>query len=198
MNEITPYQAPKMGLLARFVQSILVFIFKCHRFEVVGELPDTKRFVIIAVPHTSNWDFPNYIGLTRAFGIRTSFMAKTSLFKWPMRKFMRQVGGVPVERSSRRDMVQQMIDEFARRDEFALTIAPEGTRGLKSQSEWRTGFYRIAHGAGVPIVCGFMDYANKRAGIGPIVYPTGDYDTDMAEAFAFYRTIGGRRAASTA
>lgn len=198
MDSTARSDQPRMGLLARFVRRVLIFIYRRHKFEAVGTPPTPYRFVIIAVPHTSNWDFPNYVGLTNELGLRTSFMAKTSLFRWPMGGFMRQVGGVPVERDANRDMVQQMIEEFARRDEFVLTIAPEGTRGLRSPSEWRTGFYRIAHGAGVPIVCGFMDYANRRAGVGPIIHPTGDYEADMAPAYDFYRTIGGKRAGSTA
>ncbi len=187
-----------MGLLARFVLAIMRFIYRRHKFEAVGAPPDARRFVILAAPHTSNWDFPNYLGLTHELGLDTHFMAKDSLFKWPLGRFMRQVGGVPVARGIKRDMVQQMIDQFAARDEFVLTIAPEGTRGMKTAQEWRTGFYRIALGAGVPIVCGFMDYANRRAGIGPVIVPTGDYEADMAPAFAFYRAIGGKRAHGTA
>ncbi|MEM8696355.1 MAG: lysophospholipid acyltransferase family protein [Pseudomonadota bacterium] len=183
--------APPMGLLARFVRHILIFIYRRHGFTAVGTPPETRRFVIIAVPHTSNWDFPNYVGLTHELGLDTHFMAKASLFKWPIGRFMRQVGGVPVERDANRDMVQQMIDEFARRDEFVLTVAPEGTR--QKVAGWRTGFYRIAHGAGVPIVCGFMDYERKRAGVGPVIVPTGDYGADMAPAFAFYADMLGKR-----
>ncbi|WP_373489260.1 lysophospholipid acyltransferase family protein [Blastomonas sp.] len=183
---------PRLGLAARALYALLVFIYRRHRFTAVGTAPAERRFVIIAVPHTSNWDFPNYIGVTRELGLRTHFMAKTSLFRWPFGGFMRQVGGVPVDRRAAQDMVQQMIAEFAARDDFVLTIAPEGTR--KSVTEWRTGFYRIALGAGVPIVCGFMDYAHRRAGLGPVIYPTGDYAADMASAFAFYAEMHGRNA----
>ncbi|WP_299328812.1 lysophospholipid acyltransferase family protein [Parasphingopyxis sp.] len=186
---------PRMGLLARFVRAILLFIYRRHEFTAVGTPPAERRFVIIAVPHTSNWDFPNYIGLTHELGLNTHFMAKASLFKWPIGKFMRQVGGVPVERSANRDMVQQMVDEFARREEFVLTVAPEGTR--QKVAGWRTGFYRIAHGAGVPIVCGFMDYKTRRAGVGPVIVPTGDYEADMAPAFEFYRDMLGKRGPGT-
>lgn len=187
---------PKLGPLVRFARAILFFIYRCHKFTATGTPPDEHRFVIIAAPHTSNWDFPNYVGLTHELGLETHFMAKDSLFKWPMGKFMRQVGGVPVQRGIKRDMVQQMIDQFARRAEFVLTVAPEGTRGMKSAQEWRTGFYRIAHGAGVPIVCGYMDYQRRRAGIGPVIMPTGDYEADMAPAFAFYSDMLGKRPGS--
>jgi 1-acyl-sn-glycerol-3-phosphate acyltransferase len=158
-------------------------------------VPEPQRFVLIAVPHTSNWDFPNFLGVTQTLGIRTHFMAKASLFRWPLGGFMRQMGGVRLDRAAAKDTVAQMIDEFARRDEFVLTIAPEGTRG--AVTKWRTGFYQIALGAGVPIVCGFMDYATRRSGLGPVIVPTGDYEADMAPAFAFYRGMVGRNAGQT-
>jgi len=97
---------------------------------------------------------------------------------------------VKLDRATAKDTVAQMIDEFARRDEFVLTIAPEGTR--KPVDKLRTGFYQIALGARVPIVCGFMDYANRTSGLGPVIIPTGDYEADMAPAFAFYRGIRGK------
>ncbi|MEO1044001.1 MAG: 1-acyl-sn-glycerol-3-phosphate acyltransferase [Pseudomonadota bacterium] len=190
-SDFTVPGEPPMGWLARMVFRLLVFIYRRHKFTPVGEAPEFRKFIIIAVPHTSNWDFPNYVGLTREMGLRTRFMAKASLFKWPMGTFMRQVGGVPVDRDAAKDMVQQMAEEFAARDDFILTIAPEGTRSAATR--WRTGFYHIAMAAKVPIVCGFMDYRSRRAGLGPVIHPTGDYDADMAPAFAFYEGMSGRR-----
>lgn len=185
-----------LGWAARALYALMMFIYRRHGFVPVGTAPPERRYVLIAVPHTSNWDFPNYMGVTRALGLETHFMAKTSLFRWPFGTFMRQMGGVPVDRRGSNDMVQQMIAEFGAREDFILTIAPEGTR--KSVAAWRTGFYRIAHGAGVPIVCGFMDYGNRRAGLGPVIHPTGDYEADMAPAFAFYAAMAGRNAVHSA
>lgn len=178
-----------MGLMARAVHAVLVWLYRRHGWQAVGTVPEPRRFVVIAAPHSSNWDFPYYLGLTDALGLRTHFMAKDSLFRWPMGRFMREVGGVPVDRSANRDMVQQMADEFARRDEFVLTVAPEGTRGA---SRWKSGFYQIALKAGVPIVCGFMDYGRKVGGLGPTVWPTGDYAADLARIQAFYTGITPR------
>lgn len=168
-------------------------LYKRGGWTSVGTVPEPQRFVLIAVPHTSNWDFPNFLGVTHALGIRTHFMAKASLFRWPIGGFMRQVGGVRLDRAAARNTVQQMVDEFARRGDFVLTIAPEGTRG--AVDKWRTGFYQIALGARVPIVCGFMDYPTRTSGLGPTIIPTGDYERDMAPAFAFYRSITGKHAA---
>ena len=180
----------KPGLAARLLRRLLVALYRRGGWTSVGTVPEPQRFVLIAVPHTSNWDFPNFLGVTHALGIRTHFIAKSSLFRWPMGGFMRQVGGVRLDRARAKDTVQQMVDEFARRDDFVLTIAPEGTRG--AVGKWRTGFYQIALGAGVPIVCGFMDYPTRTSGLGPVIVPTGDYDADMAPAFAFYRGITGK------
>ena len=181
------------GLAARLLRRLLIALYRRGGWTSVGTVPEPQRFVLIAVPHTSNWDFPNFLGVTHVLGIRTHFMAKASLFRWPMGGFMRQVGGVRLDRAAAKDTVQQMIDEFAKRDDFVLTIAPEGTRG--AVGKWRTGFYQIALGAGVPIVCGFMDYPTLTSGLGPVIVPTGDYEADMAPAFEFYRTITGKHPA---
>lgn len=183
------------GFAARLLRRLLVALYRRGGWTSTGTVPEPQRFVLIAVPHTSNWDFPNFLGVTQALGIRVHFMAKASLFRWPMGGFMRQVGGVRLDRATAKDTVSQMIEEFARRDEFVLTIAPEGTRGRAAR--WRTGFYQIALGAGVPIVCGYMDYATRRSGLGPVIVPTGDYEADMAPAFAFYRGITGKNAGQT-
>lgn len=149
-----------------------------------GAPPDPRRFVIIAAPYTSNWDFLYFIGGTRKLGLPARFMGKSQLFRWPFAKLMRDMGGIPVERLASHNYVQQMIDEFGRRAEFILTIAPEGTRGKVRQ--WRTGFYHIARGAGVPMVCGLMDYSRKVVGLGPAIWPSGNYEADMREVWAYY------------
>ncbi|WP_164118213.1 lysophospholipid acyltransferase family protein [Sphingorhabdus sp. Alg239-R122] len=178
------------SLLSRFMRRALLWFYRRQKWTAVGEIPEPRRFVIVAAPHTSNWDFLYFIGLTGALGIHSHFMAKSSLFKWPFRNFLLQMGGIPVKRKSSHNYVQQMIDEFGRRDEFILTIAPEGTRSNVKQ--WRTGFYHIAHGAGVPIVVGMMDYGKKTGGLGAVVMPTGDYEADMKKIGAFYNSVTPR------
>jgi 1-acyl-sn-glycerol-3-phosphate acyltransferase len=184
MNPIRPVdEAP--GLPARLMRRLLVALYRRGGWTSVGAVPTPQRFVLVAAPHTSNWDFPYFLGVTQALGIKTHFMAKASLFRWPMGGFMRQVGGVRLDRRTASDTVQQMVEEFARRNEFVLTIAPEGTRS--AVGKWRTGFYQIARG--------FMDYPTRTSGLGPVIVPTGDYEVDMAPAFAFYRGITGRHPA---
>ena len=178
------------SLLSRLVQRILLALYRWKGWTLEGRRPDCDKFIILGAPHTSNWDFVYFLGLVDALGIRAHFMGKRSLFRWPLGGFMRDMGGVAIDRSSRNNMVQAMIDEFAARDEFMLTIAPEGTRGAVRQ--WRTGFYHIALGAGVPLVCGLMDYGTKTGGLGPEIWPTGDYRADMEKVAAFYRSVTPR------
>lgn len=181
------------GLLSRIVRRALVWFYRRRGWTAVGTPPADGRCVIIAAPHTSNWDFVNFIGLTEDLGITPHFMAKDSLFRWPLGGFMRDMGGVPVNRAQRGNMVDAMVAQFARRDRFMLTIAPEGTRGKVGQ--WRTGFYQIALKAGVPLVVGMMDYGRKTGGLGPAIWPSGDYAADMEKVFAHYRSVTPRHPA---
>lgn len=181
------------GLASRIMKAALLGLYRRNGWRAEGTPPDPRRCVIIAAPHTSNWDFLYYLGLTQDLGIHAHFMAKKELFRWPMGNFLREMGGIEVDRTKSGNYVQAMIDEFARRDEFMLTIAPEGTRG--SVRQWRTGFYHIALGAGVPMVCGLMDYRRKVGGLGPAIMPTGDYAADMQRIDAFYKQTTPRHPA---
>lgn len=173
--------------LSRLFRWALVSFYRRDGWHAHGVVPEPRKFVLIAAPHTSNWDFVYFLGLTDDLGIKPHFMAKDSLFRWPFTNFMRDMGGVSVDRSSNKNYVQQMVDEFKRRTEFMLTIAPEGTRG--SVKAWKTGFYHIAMGAGVPLVVGMMDYKTKTGGLGPAIWPTGDYKADMAKLAEIYATV---------
>jgi 1-acyl-sn-glycerol-3-phosphate acyltransferase len=174
----------KQSIIARAFRWAVRAWYSRQGWTTERMIPTERKFVIIAAPHTSNWDFPNFLGLADELGLPLSFMGKKSLFRWPFAGLMKELGGIPVDRGSSHNVVDQMIAEFAQRDTFMLTIAPEGTRG--KVREWKTGFYHIAVGAGVPIVCGLMDYAKKHGGLGPAFYPTGDYEADMAKIAKVY------------
>ena len=169
---------------ARMVKAAILAWFKRQNWQVEGTAPHPRKFVVIAAPHTSNWDFIHFIGAADGLNLDLSFMGKDSLFRWPWGRMMRDLGGIPVDRSKATNMVDAMVAEFARRTEFMLTIAPEGTRGKVRQ--WKTGFYHIALGAGVPMVLGMMDYRRKVVGLGPAIWPTGDYAADMQEIGRYY------------
>lgn len=180
-----PIEDDPPGLLARAVRRLLLRSYRMRGWTAVGEVPEPRRFIIIAAPHTSNWDFVNFLGLTADVGIRPHFMAKLSLFRWPIGGFMRQMGGIAVDRQGGGNVVQAMVQEFARRAEFMLTVAPEGTRG--KAKKWRTGFYQIALAAKVPMVVGFMDYGTRTGGLGPLIWPTGDFRADMTKVLDVYK-----------
>ncbi len=150
-------------------------------------LPAVPKFIIVGAPHTSNWDFPVFVGTVETLGRRVRFIGKDSLFRWPLGWLMRSLGGVPIKRDVRQDTVTPVAAQIASHDRFALIVAAEGTRGPTTR--WRTGFYQIALKAGIPIVCAGPDYPRKQAIIGPVITPTGNYDADMKPAFAFFRTL---------
>jgi 1-acyl-sn-glycerol-3-phosphate acyltransferase len=153
-----------------------------------GALPLPAKAVIMGGPHTSNWDFLIFIGAMEAMGAQAGYIGKASLFRWgPMGRFMKGLGGIPVERSVKNDLVSQVSERFREADRMLLVIAPEGTR--EATSEWRMGFYRIALAAGVPIVCGGPDYGRKVAIFSEPIWPTGDPDKDLEPAWAFFRTL---------
>lgn len=159
------------------------------KFE--GAMPNEPKFVIIVVPHTSNWDFTLGVAALFALRFRVSFLGKHTLFKWPLGPFMRWLGGIAVERSVSRDRVQETIGAFNASEKLILAVAPEGTR--KRVAQWKTGFYHVARGAGVPIVPVAFDYGRKTVRIGPPFRPTGDREADFAELKEFYRGVVARR-----
>jgi 1-acyl-sn-glycerol-3-phosphate acyltransferase len=159
------------------------------KFE--GAMPNEPKFVVIVVPHTSNWDFTLGTAALFALGFRVSFLGKHTLFKWPLGVFMRWLGGIPVERSVSRDRVTETVGAFKASDQLILAVAPEGTRKLVTQ--WKTGFYHVALGANVPIVPVAFDYGRKTVRIGPAFRPTGDMEADFAELKSFYRDVVARR-----
>ncbi|WP_460389398.1 lysophospholipid acyltransferase family protein [Thermus thalpophilus] len=152
--------------------------------------PPEGSYVLIGAPHTSNWDF--FIGILAlwALGIRARWLGKKELFRPPLGWFLRFLGGIPVDRSKRSNLVDQ-VAEILKREKLAILITPEGTRGKAPY--WRTGFYYMALKAGVPIALGYADFRRKEVGIGGYLYPTGDLRRDFAEIRAFYQDKVGLR-----
>ena len=156
-------------------------------FRVVGEMPELAKFIIIAAPHKTNWDLPNALAAGLHYGVRIHWMGKDSLFKWPFGGFMRWIGGIPVDRSKRNNAVAQMVELFGASKELIVVIPPEGTRS--EVTRWKSGFYHIANGAGIPLALAFVDYKNRRIGITGLFHPTGDYDADLARIQAVYADL---------
>ncbi len=159
-------------------------------WQLDGALPDEKRLVVIAAPHTSNWDLPLMLAVSFAMGVKVSWMGKHTIFRPPFGWFMRALGGVPIERHKRSSVVEQMVDLFGQKERLALVVAVEGTRSRRET--WKSGFYHIARDAEVPVLLSFLDYANKVGGLGPAIRMTGDVNADMDVIRAFYADKPGR------
>jgi 1-acyl-sn-glycerol-3-phosphate acyltransferase len=163
-------------------------------WQVLGSLPpQASRCVLIAAPHTSNWDLPYTLMVAFCLRLRIHWLGKASLFRGPFGPVMRWLGGIPVDRSKSNNLVAAAALAIATAPgPLQLVIPPEGTRG--KTRHWKTGFYFIALQAQVPIVLAYIDYPRKRGGLGPVFVPTGDVDKDMVEIKRFYAGIRGRNA----
>ncbi len=177
----------RASLLSRLVRRIVLALYrwKGWRFDLGPNVP--HRCVIAGAPHTSNWDFVFFLGATDEIGVRAHFMGKRSLFRWPLRRFMFDMGGIAVDRSKRGNYVEDVAAEFARCENMALVVAPEGTRG--SITRWRSGFYHIALEAGVAVVPAWVDHRAMRGGLGPAIMPSGDFAADLKLIALFYRSV---------
>jgi 1-acyl-sn-glycerol-3-phosphate acyltransferase len=156
----------------------------------VGEAPDVAKAVFIVAPHTSNWDGIWGLAYKVAIGIDIRFFAKTSLFWFPLGSILRGLGGIPLDRSKAASSVRLAVELFAQEEQFFFVLAPEGTRGRRDN--WKSGFYRIAKAANVPIFFGVIDYGNKRVGIGDRLDLSDDRDADLKICAEYYDGILGK------
>ena len=167
-------------------KNIARLLLRIAGWKIVGHLPeDASKCVVIMAPHTSNIDFfYGWLGYS-SLGLNSSFLIKKEAFGRFSGPVLRAMGGIPVDRSRSSNVVLQLTEEFHKRNHFILTITPEGTRKLNRN--WKRGFYFIAHSAKVPIVMGFLDYKRKEGGLGPVIYPDGNFDADFEKIKAFYQ-----------
>jgi 1-acyl-sn-glycerol-3-phosphate acyltransferase len=159
-------------------------------WRVVGGAPTVPKYVLIAAPHTSNWDFPVALMVCFALRLRVYWMGKDSLFPPLVGGVMRWLGGIPVNRARSGNLVQATVDAYNSNARLIVIVPPEGTRSKVTQ--WKTGFYYIAQGAGVPIALGYLDFRKKEAGLSRMFQPSGDIAADMVEIQAFYAGITGK------
>ena len=166
---------PRRGNWITYGLAALAFRLSGWRFE--GTFPDLPKMVVIVAPHTSNWDF--FVGLMAMFGMgmRGTFLGKHTLFRWPLGIVMRWLGGVPVNRASSHNVVDQTVAYFRARPQMILALSPEGTR--KKLPSWKTGFYYVAKGADVPIVPVSFDYPRRVITVYAPLMPTGDKTADF-------------------
>jgi 1-acyl-sn-glycerol-3-phosphate acyltransferase len=171
------------------MQKFLAKIFlKIIGWKITGEMPaGLKKCVLIAAPHTSGWDF--LIGRAGFYskGVRKiKFLIKKEMFKFPLGGIIKSLGAIPVDRSRNNNAIIAIGKMFSENENFLLMITPEGTR--KYTDNWKKGFYHIAETAGVPIVLTYVDYGKKEGGIGPALYPSGNYEEDFKIITDFYKS----------
>lgn len=155
----------------------------------VGQRPQEDKCVLPCVPHTSNWDLFYTLLAAMALRVPMVFMMKENWFVWPLGPIFRWLGGVPVDRSKKANVVEQMAEAFRKNEVFFLVVTPEGTR--KSVEYWKTGFYWIAVEAGVPLLPGIIKYDKKEVGVGPVIHLTGDIEKDFIVIREYYqREVG--------
>lgn len=189
----TIFDTPLVTVLA---QRACLFFTRLFGWRLEAEFPTIPKYVLVVAPHTSNWDALVMLSLGFAFRLKAFYMAKASLFWWPLGPILRWVGGLPIDRSAPQSVVDQCVKAFEEHDQSVLAILPEGTR--KKVTHWKTGFYRIAVAANVPIVLAYVDYRRKVGGLGPTIEPTGDFAADMAIIRDFYTGITAKHPERTA
>jgi len=170
------------------IQALLGILFLAVTgWKVAGSVPDISKFVLVLAPHTSNWDLPFILAVMYGLGLEINWFGKKEIFAWPVGGVFKWLGGIPIDRSSRQKVVQQTAQTIREREQIVIGIAPEGTRS--QSSHWNTGFYYIASLAQVPIVFGYLDYARKVGGLGPVMRTTGNIEADMKVIREFYSGI---------
>jgi 1-acyl-sn-glycerol-3-phosphate acyltransferase len=178
---------PPSGVLLRGMGRLW---FRVFGWRLEGGMPATTRMVIIAAPHTTNWDLPFMLASAYQLGFRPSWLGKRQLFRAPFGWVMRLLGGVPVDRGQRSNLVQQVVERFENTERLFLVVPPSGTRS--KAAHWKSGFYHIARAAGVPILCTSLDYSRRVAAVGLVLVPSGDVAADMDKIRAFYAPIRGK------
>ncbi len=182
--------APSRGLVSDIVRFICSALLQLSGWKVRGDWPAIDKAVLVAAPHTSNWDGLYMLATAGYFRVKLRWMGKASLTRGPFGGLIKWLGCVPIDRSQKNDVVQAMADAFAAEDRMILAIPPEGTRS--ATREWKTGFYHIACAAGMPIVLSVLDYGTRTARLAAVVYPSGDYEGDLPVIRAFYANAQGK------
>lgn len=185
-----PPNMPQVPASRRFSRWLGRTILRLGGWRVTGTFPDIPRLVLIAAPHSSNWDGIWGMAAKMALGFDARILGKDSLFWWPLSVVLRRLGVIPLDRSKPQGVVEQSIELIRQSPQLWFALAPEGTR--KPVQQWKAGFLKIAHGAGVPVLMAYFHYPDRTIGIGPLFHTTGDLPADMAAIRAWYRPWQGK------
>jgi len=186
----TARPGPYRGVGSEVVRWLSSAYLSLAGWKVRGDWPGLDKAVLVAAPHTSNWDGLNMLATAGVYRVKLAWMGKKSLTQGPFGWALKALGCAPIDRSQSNDVVNVMREQFAARERMILAIPPEGTRSLAR--EWKSGFYHIAHGAGVPLVISVLDYGTKRVSLAAVVEPSGDYTADLALIQAHYVGVRGK------
>ena len=172
------------------IKSLCRFILSTIGWKTSHSTPLLDKYVLIGAPHTTNWDFPlTLLGLS-SMGVKFNWVAKHTLFFWPLGTLLRAIGGISVDRSQGTSFLKRIIELYDSQETLVLAIAPEGTRSKTRY--WKTGFYTIAHRAGVPIGLGYIDYSRKVIGLEKVIDASGDIDQDFEIIKEYYQDKVGK------
>ena len=184
----TPARVPRSGnAFSRWLGRTLL---RLSGWRVTGTLPDLPRFIAIASPHTSNWDWVLTLSTSCALGVPLRYMVKDTAFFWPLSLLLRATGGVPTNRQAPLGMVEDLAERLRNTPEFVLAITPEGTRARVDN--WKSGFLRIAELANLPVLLISWDYPSRILNLGPLAELSGDHEADLQSIRAYYRQFTGR------
>jgi 1-acyl-sn-glycerol-3-phosphate acyltransferase len=182
---------PVVGTLARWTSRGLLRLLG---WRVVGQRPTAPQYVVVAAPHTSNWDAFYLVMMASVLRLPIRWLGKDTLFRFPFGRLMRWCGGIPIDRRTPGDQVTRVAALFEAYPDLVIVVPPEGTRSRTAR--WKTGFYYIAIAAQLPLALGFLDYASKTGGVGPIFDPSGDLELDLPKIREFYADKTGLRRAA--
>lgn len=187
-----PKPSARPSVVASIWRQVCALGLAASGWKVEGDWPAAPKAVLVAAPHTSNWDGLWMLAAAGFYRVKLRWMGKRSLVDNPFGWFVRWLGCVPVDRKAAADTVEQMAAAFAERERLVLAVAPEGTRS--ATDTWKSGFYRIAVGADVPLLITVLDYGTRTIYIAGLFQPTGDYERDLPLIKAYYATAKGRHA----
>lgn len=185
---ITPPEMPRLH--SAFAQKFGAFFYRLSGWRCQGEIPNVKKLIVAAAPHTSNWDFIIALPIIMSLGVKGTIMMKKEAFIWPIDKVWRWLGFIPTDRSGAGGMVETMVKHFNNSDKLWFVLAPEGTRSLRTQ--WKSGFLNIAHQADVPVMTVSWDFPTKTITFGPLRKASGDVEKDLAEIRQYFSQFTGR------
>lgn len=183
---------PYRGVGSEVIRLMSGLYLRLTGWSVPCEWPDIPKAVIVAGPHTSNWDGVNMLAVAGWYRVKLSYMGKKSLTTGPLGWLVKRTGCIPIERSKSKNVVEQMTIAFSEAESLFLAVAPEATRKLNPN--WKTGYYHIAQSAGVPLVMAVMDYRAKTVRLFGPLEVTGDYEADLVRILAPYEDAQGKHA----